>query len=570
MDKGNKNRATGATLMNTDSSRSHSIFTINVEMCERDNNGEEHYRLGKLNLVDLAGSERQSKTGAIGERLKEATKINLSLSALGNVISALVDGKSKHIPYRDSKLTRLLQDSLGGNTKTLMIAAISPAADNYEETLSTLRYANRAKNIKNKPRINEDPKDAMLRQLQEEISLLKAQLAGQAPIKNGDLFAKKEALEEEKRKLREEFEIKIADIQNQYEEEKMNKESLAKQIDELKAQYDLQIISLDQAESSNDFLQVQARKSSKSAAPNMRQPFASIEREKTFFKETNSNNSTVLNDPAQRLIKLEEMMIGGEQANNEELKKKRVKRKKYAEERKQLLADALRNGDDEEFMLRVYDSVQEEAEYKTRLYQKEKEKCQFLENDAKDLQREFEQEREEYLDTIRKQEKQLELLNKILYKIQPLISSDCNYYNLERIKSIAIWNEEEQDWIIPELKWEKTSFPIMPSQEKQVNNEKISEDEAIDHNSYDHSASDKHSQQFISERQLNNINRRDKTFEVDRYKIKLENSNYEGLGYFKNKRQAELLNQANNIRRNRPLSPLNHQNFISANKNNKK
>lgn len=121
MDKGNKNRSTGATLMNADSSRSHSIFTINVEMCEKDTEGEEHYRVGKLNLVDLAGSERQSKTGATGDRLKEATKINLSLSALGNVISALVDGKSKHIPYRDSKLTRLLQDSLGGNTKTLMI-----------------------------------------------------------------------------------------------------------------------------------------------------------------------------------------------------------------------------------------------------------------------------------------------------------------------------------------------------------------------------------------------------------------------------------------------------------------
>lgn len=95
--------------------------------------------------------------------MKEATKINLSLSALGNVISALVDGKTHHIPYRDSKLTRLLQDSLGGNTKTIMIAAISPANYNYEETLSTLRYASRAKFIQNKPKINEDPKDAMLR-----------------------------------------------------------------------------------------------------------------------------------------------------------------------------------------------------------------------------------------------------------------------------------------------------------------------------------------------------------------------------------------------------------------------
>lgn len=144
-----------------------------------DERGKDHLRAGKLNLVDLAGSERQSKTGATGERLKEATKINLSLSALGNVISALVDGRCKHIPYRDSKLTRLLQDSLGGNTKTLMVACLSPADNNYDETLSTLRYANRAKNIKNKPRINEDPKDALLREYQEEIKRLKAILAQQ-------------------------------------------------------------------------------------------------------------------------------------------------------------------------------------------------------------------------------------------------------------------------------------------------------------------------------------------------------------------------------------------------------
>merc|ERR1712190_436242 len=134
---------------------------VTVEQCALGADGENHIRVGKLNMVDLAGSERQSKTGATGDRLKEATKINLSLSALGNVISALVDGKSSHIPYRDSKLTRLLQDSLGGNTKTVMIANCGPADYNVEETISTLRYASRAKNIENKPRINEDPKDAM-------------------------------------------------------------------------------------------------------------------------------------------------------------------------------------------------------------------------------------------------------------------------------------------------------------------------------------------------------------------------------------------------------------------------
>ncbi|CAH8438256.1 unnamed protein product [Schistosoma turkestanicum] len=173
---GYQNRAVGATNMNEHSSRSHAIFIVTVECCKIGEDGENHIRVGKLNLVDLAGSERQSKTLSEGERLKEATKINLSLSTLGNVISALVDGKSTHIPYRDSKLTRLLQDSLGGNSKTIMIANIGPATYNYEETINTLRYANRAKNIKNKPKINEDPKDALLREYQEEINRLKSLL----------------------------------------------------------------------------------------------------------------------------------------------------------------------------------------------------------------------------------------------------------------------------------------------------------------------------------------------------------------------------------------------------------
>lgn len=131
-------------------------------------------------MVDLAGSERQSKTQAKGDRLKEATKINLSLSSLCHVISALTDPKATHIPYRDSKLTRLLQDSLGGNTKTVMIANVGPADYNYEETMNTLRYASRAKNIQNKPKINEDPKDALLREYQEELSKLREQLAALA------------------------------------------------------------------------------------------------------------------------------------------------------------------------------------------------------------------------------------------------------------------------------------------------------------------------------------------------------------------------------------------------------
>lgn len=169
MNQGNKNRTVGFTNMNEHSSRSHAIFLIKIEMCEI---GETSVKVGKLNLIDLAGSERQSKTGATAERLKEASKINRALSSLGNVISALAE-KSPHVPYRDSKLTRLLQDSLGGNSKTIMIANVGPSEYNYNETLTTLRYAQRAKTIQNKPVMNEDPQDTKLREYQEEIARLR-------------------------------------------------------------------------------------------------------------------------------------------------------------------------------------------------------------------------------------------------------------------------------------------------------------------------------------------------------------------------------------------------------------
>ena len=172
LDRGNKNRHVGHTSMNDQSSRSHSLFTVYLEIEENNK-----IRSGKLNLVDLAGSERVGKTNATGQTFDEGKKINLSLTALGSVIDALSFNR-KHIPYKDSKLTRLLADSLGGNTKTVMFANISPASYNYDETVGTLRYASRAKLIKNAPKVNEDPKDALLRKYEEEIKALKEQLAG--------------------------------------------------------------------------------------------------------------------------------------------------------------------------------------------------------------------------------------------------------------------------------------------------------------------------------------------------------------------------------------------------------
>lgn len=149
VDQGMRNRTVASTQMNADSSRSHSVFMITVH--QKDEEDASKNIFAKINLVDLAGSERVKSTGATGATLKEGANINKSLSSLGNVINALVEagkGKAVFIPYRNSKLTRVLQESLGGNSVTSMLAAMSPAACNFDETLSTLKYANRAKAIK--------------------------------------------------------------------------------------------------------------------------------------------------------------------------------------------------------------------------------------------------------------------------------------------------------------------------------------------------------------------------------------------------------------------------------------
>ncbi|CAB3248681.1 unnamed protein product [Arctia plantaginis] len=190
MHRGNLHRTTASTQMNDVSSRSHAIFTITfVQASYLRHNNMPSETVSKVHLVDLAGSERADATGATGQRLVEGAHINKSLVTLGSVISALAESsqpvenriqkgtKKVFIPYRDSVLTWLLKDSLGGNSKTIMIAAISPADCNYGETLSTLRYANRAKNIINKPTINEDPNVKLIRELREEIEKLRAQIS---------------------------------------------------------------------------------------------------------------------------------------------------------------------------------------------------------------------------------------------------------------------------------------------------------------------------------------------------------------------------------------------------------
>ena len=233
MERGGAVRATGETKMNEVSSRSHAVFIVIAEQSETvyvDDHGvelspedfqkfmhtrgvkreqemvklEDHlrqsFKVGKLNLVDLAGSERVRLSGATGQRLEESKQINRSLSALGNVISALTDAKSRqHIPYRDSKLTRMLEDSLGGNCKTTMMAMISPAFESMLETISTLKFANRAKNIRNEARVNEDlDQKSLLRKYERELKSLRAELEE----RNKNVVDKRRLLELEEQRRR--------------------------------------------------------------------------------------------------------------------------------------------------------------------------------------------------------------------------------------------------------------------------------------------------------------------------------------------------------------------------------
>uniref|UniRef100_A0A8C1W4U5 Kinesin family member 13Ba n=1 Tax=Cyprinus carpio TaxID=7962 RepID=A0A8C1W4U5_CYPCA len=206
MSEGNKSRTVAATNMNEESSRSHAVFNIILTHTLKDlQSGTSGEKVSKLSLVDLAGSERAAKTGAAGERLKEGSNINKSLTTLGLVISALADqgagkNKNKFVPYRDSVLTWLLKDSLGGNSRTAMVATVSPAADNYDETLSTLRYADRAKSIVNHAVVNEDPNARIIRELREEVEKLRDQLTQAESMKAPEL---KERLEESEKLIQE-------------------------------------------------------------------------------------------------------------------------------------------------------------------------------------------------------------------------------------------------------------------------------------------------------------------------------------------------------------------------------
>ena len=230
LEKGSKKRQTAETMMNATSSRSHTVFTITVHIKEVTKEGDEVLRTGKLNLVDLAGSENIGRSGARDQRAVEAGKINQSLLTLGRVITSLVE-HAGHVPYRESKLTRLLQDSLGGRTKTSIIATVSPAAVNYEETVSTLDYANRAKNITNRPEINQRLNKAeMLKSYETELTKLKKDWK-QVNDSNGVYIAKDNWLKH--LSTISENEVQLNELRNQIAETGAAKEKKEKMFDDM-------------------------------------------------------------------------------------------------------------------------------------------------------------------------------------------------------------------------------------------------------------------------------------------------------------------------------------------------
>lgn len=239
LEQGTSCRATSSTLMNDVSSRSHAIFIITVEQMTSLDDNSTITRVGKLNLVDLAGSERIKVTGAKGKQLEESKRINKSLSALGNVINALTDPKgTNHIPYRDSKLTRLLADSLGGNCKTTMVTMISPCHDFFSESLSSLLFSKRAKNIKNRPVVNQDLNHrALISQYEIELRNLKSELEEKNRLLNSNELLIE--LEEQKKKAeqdKKEVLKKLEQASRQYLQEREEKNKLEMKISLMSSQ----------------------------------------------------------------------------------------------------------------------------------------------------------------------------------------------------------------------------------------------------------------------------------------------------------------------------------------------
>ncbi|CAL7938713.1 unnamed protein product [Xylocopa violacea] len=436
VEEGDRRRAAAATKMNAASSRSHAVLTLSLETLainDENNKTENTVKRGRLHLVDLAGSERQARTGATGDRLKEAASINLSLSALGNVISALAAGHGRHVPYRDSKLTRLLRDSLGGNARTLMIACVSPSDVDAEETLSTLRYAARARCIKNKPVINEDPKDALLRQYQLELQRLKKML------ESGDqLLAKelptREGNDDEDSVRQKEYSEEVERLKQECEHSNLSAQRLREELEALKVRYEPGAVIRDIK-----------------LAPQQPMDDQDLEREERRRKKREAAMQEVLK-------RLEKLTIGGEEQGNAELRRRREKRRKKLETLASALESSAQEGNGSVFQ--VYGQLRSTEDALKRMAKRVKQ----LEAEAADLQASWDAERRELL--------RRELLtSQICDAMVPQLRPGCPLRDVAAIRSAATWCDELGRWRLPDASSQILLPPpsLMPKDNVQYN-----------------------------------------------------------------------------------------------------
>ncbi|XP_023287715.1 osmotic avoidance abnormal protein 3 [Orussus abietinus] len=414
VERGDRRRALAATKMNAASSRSHAVLTLSLEAIainEDDKRGSA-VRRGRLHLVDLAGSERQARTGATGDRLKEAASINLSLSALGNVISALAAGNGRHVPYRDSKLTRLLRDSLGGNARTLMIACVSPSDADADETLSTLRYAARARCIKNKPIVNEDPKDALLRQYQLELQRLRKLLEGSD---NPRTFLSTTREEDEEIGYREEVEK----LKKECEDSNLSAQRLQEELRLLRSRHEAAGSIVPEEEVARVSQELK------------------LHRDQDQDPEKGDKRRRKREAARQEVLKrLERLTIGGEARGDEEAKKRRERRRKRLE----VLAGALQAADEDGGAFEVYGQLKSTEEALKRMARRAKQ----LEVEAADLQASWDAERRDLL--------RRELLaTQICEAMVPHLRPGCPFRDVPAVRAAATWCDELGRWRLPDV-----------------------------------------------------------------------------------------------------------------------
>lgn len=390
--EGRIHRVTRATKMNEESSRSHSILTINIETLTQIEGGQ-HVRSARLNLVDLAGSERVAKTGAEGQGFKEGVSINFALMILGNCISALTTPGHPHVPYRDSALTKLLRDSLGGNARTLMIATLGPADYNFSESMSTLRYAERAKKIENKPKVNMDPKDALLMQYQEELERLQAQVNGTATVNKGPTEEEIKAMEEKLEKQRQ----KLSEASHMAKEER---EMLEKKLEERKKKLDKE----------------KAKKSQ----------FVDRLKELTKF-----------------LVNGSDELMAQTQKNDQNIAAIREKLKKREEYAKKMQRDIEEKKKKKKEVMEQCKTAEEKVKVVSQKFTDTVNEYKNLKTKYKEVQNQIQEDREELA-------RQIDSLNRQLEVYSLIIDNFIPQNEVERIRSSSVYDQDSQKWKIPE------------------------------------------------------------------------------------------------------------------------